>query len=287
LPQAGTTHDLVGNPGDNWPGLFHSKTLSLRSKKYQNTGMALQESFEKQGVWLFRYRGVIPIFILFIGAALYAWMKFNSGNTLIEKQPYEFYYELLCLLVGLLGLVIRAYTVGHTPRNTSGRNVARQVADSLNTTGIYSVVRHPLYLGNFFMWLGPAMLTAHPWFILVFCLFYWIYYERIMFAEEQFLRGKFGAAYLEWSEKVPAFLPRFKGFVKSDLSFSWKKVLKKEKNGFAALFLIFSAFDLAGELIQGQSDYNLVFLGGFALSFLAYFVLKALKVRGALDETGR
>jgi hypothetical protein len=58
---------------------------------------------------------VIPIFILFIGAALYAWMKFNSGNTLIEKQPYEFYYELLCLLVGLLGLVIRAYTVGHTP----------------------------------------------------------------------------------------------------------------------------------------------------------------------------
>jgi hypothetical protein len=55
LPQAGTTHDLVGNPGDNWPGLFHSKTLSLRSKKYQNTGMALQESFEKQG---YGYSGI-------------------------------------------------------------------------------------------------------------------------------------------------------------------------------------------------------------------------------------
>jgi hypothetical protein len=57
--------------------------------------------------------------------------------------------------------------------------------------------------------------------------------------------------------------------------------------GFAALFLIFSAFDVAGELIQGQSDYNPVFLAGFALSFIAYFVLKVLKVRGVLDESGR
>ncbi|TFH24594.1 MAG: lipid A phosphate methyltransferase, partial [Bacteroidia bacterium] len=141
--------------------------------------MALQESFEKQGVWLFRYRGVIPIFILLIGAALYARMKLVSGDSLLERQPYEFYYELFCLLIGLIGLGIRAYTVGHTPRNTSGRNVDRQVAETLNITGIYSVVRHPLYLGNFFMWLGPAMLTGNLWFILVFCLFYWIYYERI------------------------------------------------------------------------------------------------------------
>ncbi|TFH19804.1 MAG: lipid A phosphate methyltransferase, partial [Bacteroidia bacterium] len=155
-------------------------------------------------------------------------------------------------------------------------------------TGIYSVVRHPLYLGNFFMWLGPAMLTGNLWFILVFCLFYWIYYERIMFAEEQFLRGKFGASYLEWSETVPAFVPRFKGFVKSDLSFSWKKVLKKEKNGFAALFLIFCAFDVTGELIQHQSNYNLVFLAGCAISVLAYVILKFLKTRtGVLNETGR
>lgn len=249
--------------------------------------MALQESFEKQGIWLFRYRGVIPIFILVIGALIYALKKLNPGDSLIEQQPYEFYYELFCLLIGLLGLVIRAYTVGHTPKDTSGRNVARQVAESLNTTGIYSVVRHPLYLGNFFMWLGPAMLTGHLWFILVFCLFYWIYYERIMYAEEQFLRGKFGKAYLEWSETVPPFVPRFKGFVKSNLSFSWKKVLKKEKNGLAALFLIFCAFDVGGEFIQQQREFNMVFLVGFAASFLGYFVLKFMKVRGVLDETGR
>lgn len=250
--------------------------------------MALQESFEKRGLWLFRYRGVIPIIILVVGAAIYVSKQLNPGDSLIERQPYEFYYQLLCLLVGLLGLVIRAYTVGHTPRNTSGRNVERQVAETLNTTGIYSVVRHPLYLGNFFMWLGPAMLTGNPWFILVFCLFYWIYYERIMYAEEQFLRGKFGASYLEWSETVPPFVPRLRGFVKSNLPFSWKKVLKKEKNGFAALFLILCAFDVAGELIQNQRDFNLVFLAGCAISILAYVILKVLKTQtSVLNESGR
>jgi len=239
--------------------------------------MALQEEFEKQGLWLFRYRGVIPIIVLMIGAAIYVRSSLFPGNSMLELQPYKFYYELFCLLIGLLGLLIRAYTVGHSARNTSGRNVKKQVADSLNSTGIYSLVRHPLYLGNFFMWLGPALLTAHPWFILAFCLFYWLYYERIMFAEEQFLRKKFGQQYLDWSAKVPPFFPKRMGFVKPAYPFSWKKVLKKEKNGLAALFLIYCAFNVAGELIQETMNFNYIFLGGAALSFVLYFVLKFLK----------
>ena len=239
--------------------------------------MALQEEFEKQGLWLFRYRGIIPIVVLGIGSAIYIKSSFYPGSGTLELQPYKTYYELFCLAVGLLGLVIRAYTVGHTPPNTSGRNVTRQVADTLNTTGIYSVVRHPLYLGNFFMWLGPAMLTANIWFVVIFCLFYWIYYERIMYAEEQFLRKKFGQQYLDWSEHVPPFFPKGKGFVKSSYRFSWKKVFKKEKNGLAALFLIYCGFNVAGELIQNNTHFNYVFLGGATISFLLYFVLWFLK----------
>ncbi|WP_317038972.1 hypothetical protein ACF3NR_05840 [Vaginella massiliensis] len=52
---------------------------------------------------------------------------------------------------------------------------------------MYSMVRQPLYLSNFLMWIAPAMLTGNFWFIVAFCLFYWVYYERFMYAEEQFL----------------------------------------------------------------------------------------------------
>jgi protein-S-isoprenylcysteine O-methyltransferase Ste14 len=250
--------------------------------------MALQEELEKQGIWLFRYRGTLPLLILFIGTILYLRMKYYPGTFVLEDTPWERPYEFVCLFVSLVGLGIRVYTVGHTPRNTSGRNVKEQVAETLNTTGIYSVVRHPLYLGNFFMWLGPGLLTGNLWFIVAFVFFYWIYYERIMFAEEQFLRRKFGTVFTDWSEKVPAFIPRFAHFVKSEWPFSWKKILKKEKNGLAAVFVVFTALNIAGEFIQHKTDYNFFFIVACIFSLVLYFILKYLKRRtNVLNEDGR
>jgi protein-S-isoprenylcysteine O-methyltransferase Ste14 len=241
--------------------------------------MALQEEFDRQGQWLFRYRGTIPLVILVIGLGIFLNSKLNPASSILGNGFPKKYYEYICLAVSLLGLIVRIYTVGYTPKNTSGRNVKQQVADSLNTTGSYSIVRHPLYVGNFLMWLGPALLTENLWFVGFFCLVYWLYYERIMFAEEQYLRGKFGEPYLKWAERVPAFIPRFRGHVKPDTPLSWKKVLKKEKNGLAATFLVFFLFDAAGELIRGQRDFNLFIAVGAGATTLIYIVLTLMKRR--------
>ncbi|WP_312554726.1 methyltransferase family protein [Empedobacter brevis] len=245
--------------------------------------MALKEELEKQGSWLFKYRSVLPVGILVIGLIVSvqtSLMKTASNCTL--------YYELSCLLVSLLGLGIRVYTVGHTPKNTSGRNTSEgQVADTLNTTGIYSIVRNPLYLGNFFMWLGPAMFTENLWFIVAFILFYWIYYERIIYAEEQFLEKKFGKKYRIWASKVPVFIPNLKLFIKNKLSFSIKKVLKKEKNGLFAMFLVFMVFDLLGEWMKNHSDYNLWFIYGTVVTMFIYIILKIMKMKTTYLENNR
>lgn len=250
--------------------------------------MALQEEFEKQGIWLFRYRGTLPLIILVIGSLLLIRKEFKPELFFLTNESQILIFEMICLAVSLLGLLVRIYTVGHTPVNTSGRNTEKQVADSLNTTGIYSMVRHPLYLGNFLMWLGPALLTGNLWFVVAFCFFYWIYYERIMYAEEQFLRRTFGETYLSWSANIPAFIPKCKGFVKPNLPFSWKKILKKEKNGLAAIFLIFTVFDVAGELIHGTSNYNYFLIGSCVFTVLLYAILKILKYNtNLLNEPGR
>lgn len=248
--------------------------------------MALQEELEKDGLWLFKFRSFLPIIILLLAMGVHYLRERGAG---FEDEPFDFYYELICLGVSILGLVIRIYTVGHTPRNTSGRNTTEgQVADTLNTTGIYSLVRHPLYLGNFFMWLGPALLVRDVWFIVAFVLFYWIYYERIMFAEEQFLRRKFGQIYLEWSEKTPAFIPKVSGFHNNNMDFSWKKVLKKEKNGLLAVFIIFMLFNIIGEAGEKRAEYNMFFIYGTAVTLFIYLVLKYLKkYTQVLDEAGR
>lgn len=247
--------------------------------------MPLKEELEKQGNWLFKYRGSLPIIILIIGCLVYI---LNRKTFILEGTPYITYYEIACLLVGLFGLFIRIYTVGYTPANTSGRNTGEQLADTVNTTGIYSTVRHPLYVGNFFMWLAPVLLTGNFWFIIAFCLFYWVYYERIMFAEEEFLRKKFGDQYTEWASKTPAFIPNFKLFVKPNLPFSWKKVLKKEKNGLVALLMIFCLFDILGEVIDKEYQFNYFFIGAFLFSLILYFILKFMKHKTRiLDEKGR
>ena len=250
--------------------------------------MALQEEFVKRGNWLFRYRGILPIIILLVGMVLYLRTKIYPETFFLEGTPLDEFYPYVCFAISLLGLFIRIYTMGRTPKNTSGGNVKKQVAGKLNTTGSYSLVRHPLYVGNFFMWLGPTLLTGHIWFIIIFFLAYWLYYERIMFAEEHFLRDKFGTPYLEWALSVPAFMPHFRGFVKPDLPFSWRKVLKKEKNGIAAVFLIFLVFDVAGQLIVNGRSFDYFFAIGFIFTALSYVIIKLLKKRTRLlDDPGR
>jgi len=200
--------------------------------------MALVHELERSGNWLFRRRSWLPVFFIAAGIA---------GLYLTNRQAIIFNLtsELLFIGVSLLGEAVRIYTVGHAAKNTSGRNTAAgQIADELNTTGIYSLVRHPLYIGNFLMWLGPVLFVRSLIFLVLFLLVYWLYYERIIFAEEQFLRKKFGDAYDVYSEKVKAVIPRFSGFVKPSLPFSLKSVLKREYNSFVNIFLIFVLLDL-------------------------------------------
>ncbi len=199
--------------------------------------MALVHEFEKSGNWLFRRRSWLPVVLIAAGVAV---MYLTNRQAIL----FNMRNELIFLGVTLFGEAIRVFTLGYAPRNTSGRNTAAgQVADELNVTGIYSVVRHPLYIGNFFMWLGPVLFVRTPVFDIIFVLVFWLYYERIMFAEEQFLRKKFGDAYDKWSETVKAVIPHFSHYLKPSLPFSFRNVLNREYNSFVNIFIIFFLLD--------------------------------------------
>ena len=200
--------------------------------------MALVHEFENSGNWLFKRRSWLPIFMIFGGIIM---MYLGNRQAIIFDQRDE----LIFLGVSLFGQLIRLLTVGFTPKNTSGRNTVNgQLADELNVTGIYSLLRHPLYLGNFFMWLGPVLFLRSFCFTVVFGLIYWLYYERIMFAEEQFLRRKFGEIYDKWSETVGSFIPYSLKFIRPNLPFSVRNILRREYNSFVNIFVIFILLDL-------------------------------------------
>lgn len=130
--------------------------------------MALQEQLQRQGDYLFKYRGYLPIiFLVFALAVRGHYMHYGSNNSAVISSISAFMQSTV-FYVGLFGIIVRLYTVGFTPKNTSGRNTSEgQIANVLNTTGLYSLTRNPLYVGNFFMWMGLVFYIGVIWFFLL------------------------------------------------------------------------------------------------------------------------
>lgn len=234
--------------------------------------MLLQERLINTGVWLFRWRSYLPLFFIVILIP-----AFNEVHYPFNSHNYNLVWEMLCLLISLFGLSIRCYTIGFIPKGTSGRNTKDQIADTLNTTGIYSIVRNPLYLGNFFMILGTTMFIMVWWVIVIYMLIFWLYYERIIMAEESFLIKKFGRPYIEYLQITPIFIPNFKLWKKSILTFSLKNVLKREYSGFFALISAFTILELAEDYVIKKSIIlDTIWIIIFIFSLLVYLILRTL-----------
>lgn len=246
--------------------------------------MALIHSFEEEGNWLFKRRGQIPVvlFLLAIPAVYYS-------DYAIIYPPKAQLTGMVAMVVSVLGAIVRAYTIGTTPKGTSGRNTEEQVAEVLNSTGIYSMVRHPLYLGNYFMWIGIVIFTLNASFVIIVSLLYWIYYERIMFAEERFLEKKFGQQYLDWSLKAPAFIPALCKFVKPDVPFSMISVLRREYSGWLATVIGFVFVHVLQQYFTyGTFKISDEWLCALIAAVAVTVVLRLLKhYTGVLKEEGR
>jgi hypothetical protein len=180
---------------------------------------------------------------------------------------------LIAASISVLGQIIRAIAIGTANKHTSGRNTKEQVAEALNTKGIYSTVRHPLYLGNYLMWIGIVVYVLNPWFVAVVSLLFWLYYERIMFAEERFLERKFGQEYLRWSNTIPAFIPSFKRYEKSPIPFSMKTILRREYSGVTATIIgfLFVAMIRDYKLNNGFENNNIYWIVLGTALFISLF----------------
>ncbi len=100
-------------------------------------------------------------------------------------------------LIGLVGLVLRAYAAGFLHKQ-----------EILTTTGPYSYTRNPLYFGSSLLTLGAAVATR-SWIGGVLLLIYFsLVYSFVMRREEGELRRKHGAAFDAYAASVPLFFPR-------------------------------------------------------------------------------
>ena len=237
--------------------------------------MALRTHLETSGSWLFKHRSYLPLAILPVFLVCLA-----SSSYLGDSHALNECWQAGCMVISFAGLALRIMVVGRAPLGTSGRNTREQVANTLNTTGLYSVVRHPLYLANYLIILGVTM-SLHVWWLalLTTCL-YALYYERIMLAEEAFLRARFGEVFEQWGASTPAFIPRFHGWKPSPVPFCWRTVLQREYNAFFLIIAVFFLLDLVGDSIaEKRFKVDVIWFAIFVGGFVIFATLRTLKKR--------
>lgn len=172
---------------------------------------------------LFRYRSYffVPILLILI--------IFTRPQISFDSKIADVFFDIFGFILALLGFFIRVLVIGYKKPGTSGRGTNIDVKEVV-TDGMYQVCRNPLYLANFLMWLGLAIIWWEIYFSAVIVGFFVIEYFFIIKAEESYLSNKFGAVYDDYRKSVTAFFPRIKNFRKPERPFNWKKVLKNETN---------------------------------------------------------
>ena len=246
--------------------------------------MALQEEFETTGEYFFRWRSYLPLVMAVLFILAVAQFRYPFANHGLNLA-----WDAGCLAMALLGQVVRFFTVGFVPRGTSGRNTRAQVADTLNTTGMYAVVRNPIYLGNFIIWFGLSLFMKSVWFTTVIILFFTMFYERIIFTEETFLRQKFGDAFMEWADATPAIIPKFRNWRPPSLPFSIKSAIVREYGTFFAIIVTFTVLELlAGLFNYGKLMIDAIWVKLFIFSGVLYLAIRYLKKKTkVLSTAGR
>jgi len=184
-----------------------------------------QYELARSGEALFRIRGHYLTAIVIIGA-LIAYQSGAVGPFASEGANQAWFW--LSLAVASVGALIRVITSGYAAPGTSGNSKDAPVAAELNTSGPYSLVRNPLYVGRILNFTGIAMLSGSWVYGALVFLLAILVYERIAVFEEEFLRAEFVKAHAEWSAKVPFLLPRLCCWLKPQYPFWLGRCIRRE-----------------------------------------------------------
>lgn len=145
------------------------------------------------GKFLFRYRSFFPVpyFLFLLISIEFTSLSFFLGSFIV-----------------LLGLLIRFFSQGFAADWMRGSKVE---ASYMLDEGTYSIMRNPLYVGNFFIGFGFTL--ASNFFLVfllpIYSLVFFVYYYFIVKEEENYLENKFGERYIKYRENTPAILPNF------------------------------------------------------------------------------
>ncbi|MEN8222523.1 MAG: isoprenylcysteine carboxylmethyltransferase family protein [Acidobacteriota bacterium] len=224
----------------------------------------------KIGNFLFKYRSFTPIPLILIVFIFFKPVIDSDMDNILTA---------IGLLVLIFGEYIRILSVGYSFSGTSGReNFLR--ADNLNVSGIYSIVRNPLYIGNLLIYTGLLIVYSNFYALLFFDLLLILQYFFIIRAEESYLEKTYGEEYKKYKNSVYSIFPLFSNYIKPENKFNPLKVLLKENDSVFNALVIFGLIILyKGYIMSGKIVYWKSYAVYFGLLIICYIFIKLIKKR--------
>lgn len=121
--------------------------------------------------FLYKYRAfvAVPFFVILV-------MRSRPVGSL-----------LIPVILALIGLGVRAWAAGYIGKTGRGRDFHSEFRI---TSGPYKLLRHPLYIGNFFLVAGTIFLfNPLPWLAAVLIGIFLIEYGLFIVAEEKYIKN--------------------------------------------------------------------------------------------------
>ena len=178
---------------------FYSLHTALASGKLKRF---LEAKWPQEMKWYRLFYSIVST-LLFIGILVQA--LFLPFQSLLKNSPLLLYAGYMIATLGVL-LMSRSLKEISFSSFLGFAGKKEEPTDSLIIQGIYSRMRHPLYLGLILIFLGYFLVSGtvgaaiHLGCLLMYLPF-GIYYE------EKNLVKKFGRAYESYQKAVPAILP--------------------------------------------------------------------------------
>ena len=122
-------------------------------------------------------------------------------------------------LVGLVGLVLRAWAAGYLHKQ-----------EVLTVTGPYAYTRNPLYLGSAVLALGVAIATRSWASALLLGVYFTVVYSIVMRREEDELHPRHITNFDRYAAAVPLFFPRLSPAKLSDSGSAAFSLTQYKKN---------------------------------------------------------
>jgi protein-S-isoprenylcysteine O-methyltransferase Ste14 len=147
-------------------------------------------------IWGIGPKILVPTFGYWVvaGIATYLW----PAVCLVCAVPYVFFLVpgIVLLAIGLPMLVVAVISVKAAYRN-----------DELATTGIFAVVRNPIYSAWIVFNIPGIVLLLRSWPMLLAPFLAYCLFKLLVSKEEKYLQERFGQAYLEYKARVPELFP--------------------------------------------------------------------------------